>query len=218
MPGHGRKSSGVGVRRRLGTGTEFEPLRRQVHEGEGGRHRAGHGRDPGARADRREQPPDGHAPLHVAVWGSRRRHRQRSQRFRHARAAAIGGCIRRPRRPRAPEPVVGVSVAAQPMAPSTERFMCSSGSHSQAEIVERFEVTVVPAPDFVVFDRADTLRAMLECKGAERRRSRRPPLMAPQEQRQRSGRCGRLSTSPRRPCAATLRSRRSTLLRGTSSP
>lgn len=28
------------------------------------------------------------------------------------------------------------------------------------------EVTVLPAPDFVVFDDTDTLRAMLECKGA----------------------------------------------------
>jgi hypothetical protein len=41
-----------------------------------------------------------------------------------------------------------------------------TGSHNQSEIAARFEVTVQPAPDFVVFDETDTLRAMLECKGA----------------------------------------------------
>ncbi len=41
-----------------------------------------------------------------------------------------------------------------------------TGSHNQAEIAERFEVTVQPAPDFVVYDETETLRAMLECKGA----------------------------------------------------
>ncbi len=41
-----------------------------------------------------------------------------------------------------------------------------TGAHNQAEIEERFEVAVRPAPDFVVFDRTDALRAMLECKGA----------------------------------------------------
>jgi hypothetical protein len=41
-----------------------------------------------------------------------------------------------------------------------------TGSHDQAEIAERFEVHVTPAPDFVVFDpRDDSLKAMLECKG-----------------------------------------------------
>lgn len=40
-----------------------------------------------------------------------------------------------------------------------------TGSHNQAEIAERFEVTVTPAPDFVVFDGSGSLRAMLECKG-----------------------------------------------------
>ena len=39
-----------------------------------------------------------------------------------------------------------------------------TGSHNQAEITARFEVTVRPAPDFVVYDRSDNLRAMLECK------------------------------------------------------
>jgi hypothetical protein len=41
-----------------------------------------------------------------------------------------------------------------------------TGSHNQAEIAERFEVTVQPAPDFVVYSPPQTLRAMLECKGA----------------------------------------------------
>jgi hypothetical protein len=39
-----------------------------------------------------------------------------------------------------------------------------TGAHNQAEIEERFGLTVRPAPDFVVFDENDTLRAMLECK------------------------------------------------------
>ncbi len=41
-----------------------------------------------------------------------------------------------------------------------------TGAHNQAEIEARFEVQVRPAPDFVVYDDADNLRAMLECKGA----------------------------------------------------
>jgi len=39
-----------------------------------------------------------------------------------------------------------------------------TGSHNQTDIAARFEVRVSPAPDFVVFDNTDTLRAMLECK------------------------------------------------------
>ncbi len=39
-----------------------------------------------------------------------------------------------------------------------------TGSHNQAEIAERFELTVAPAPDFVVYDTSGTLRGMLECK------------------------------------------------------
>lgn len=39
-----------------------------------------------------------------------------------------------------------------------------TGSHNQGDIAERFEIRVAPAPDFVVFDASDTLRAMLECK------------------------------------------------------
>jgi hypothetical protein len=41
-----------------------------------------------------------------------------------------------------------------------------TGSNNQEEIAERFSLTVRPAPDFVVFDRTGTLRAMLECKAA----------------------------------------------------
>lgn len=42
-----------------------------------------------------------------------------------------------------------------------------TGSRDQGEIERRFGLTVRPAPDFIVFDnRTDTLRAMLEMKGA----------------------------------------------------
>ncbi len=41
-----------------------------------------------------------------------------------------------------------------------------TGSHNQAEIERRFQITVKPAPDFVMFDEVGTLRAMLECKQA----------------------------------------------------
>lgn len=41
-----------------------------------------------------------------------------------------------------------------------------TGSHNQGDIETRFGVRVAPAPDFVVFDENGTLRAMLECKGA----------------------------------------------------
>lgn len=40
-----------------------------------------------------------------------------------------------------------------------------TGSNNQGDIAERFEVRVIPAPDFVVFDASGSLRAMLECKG-----------------------------------------------------
>ncbi|MGF1647447.1 MAG: hypothetical protein ACFCVF_11105, partial [Kineosporiaceae bacterium] len=39
-----------------------------------------------------------------------------------------------------------------------------TGSHNQADIARRFEISVQPAPDFVVYDESDTLRGMLECK------------------------------------------------------
>jgi hypothetical protein len=41
-----------------------------------------------------------------------------------------------------------------------------TGSHNQEEIGRRFGVTIRPAPDFVVFDANNTLRALLECKVA----------------------------------------------------
>ncbi|MPZ53560.1 MAG: hypothetical protein GEU79_12645 [Acidimicrobiia bacterium] len=41
-----------------------------------------------------------------------------------------------------------------------------TGSHNQSEIGRRFKVAVRPAPDFVIFDDANVLRGMLECKGA----------------------------------------------------
>lgn len=41
-----------------------------------------------------------------------------------------------------------------------------TGSHNQEEIANKFGLTVKPAPDFVVFDEAGNLRAILECKGA----------------------------------------------------
>lgn len=39
-----------------------------------------------------------------------------------------------------------------------------TGSHNQGDILERFEILVTPAPDFVVYDAAGALRAMMECK------------------------------------------------------
>lgn len=41
-----------------------------------------------------------------------------------------------------------------------------TGSHHQGDIEARFGVRVTPAPDFVVFDETEALRAILECKGA----------------------------------------------------
>ena len=50
----------------------------------------------------------------------------------------------------------------------TERVpFLRTGSRDQAVIEQRWGLTVKPAPDFVLFDsRSDTLRAILECKGA----------------------------------------------------
>jgi len=39
-----------------------------------------------------------------------------------------------------------------------------TGSANQAEISERFGLTVRPAPDFVIYDHLGSLRAMIECK------------------------------------------------------
>lgn len=41
-----------------------------------------------------------------------------------------------------------------------------TGSHNQEEVATRFGITIKPAPDFVVFDQTNSLRAILECKAA----------------------------------------------------
>jgi hypothetical protein len=41
-----------------------------------------------------------------------------------------------------------------------------TGAHNQQEIETRFGLTVKPAPDFVVFQQPNTLRALIECKQA----------------------------------------------------
>lgn len=41
-----------------------------------------------------------------------------------------------------------------------------TGAHNQHQIAEEFQVTVLPAPDFIVYDGSNALRAMLACKGA----------------------------------------------------
>ncbi len=41
-----------------------------------------------------------------------------------------------------------------------------TGAHNQAEIADRFGLTVRPAPDFVIFEAPRTLRAIVECKQA----------------------------------------------------
>lgn len=41
-----------------------------------------------------------------------------------------------------------------------------TGSHNQEEIASRFGLTIRPAPDFVMFDGSETIRALLECKAA----------------------------------------------------
>jgi hypothetical protein len=56
--------------------------------------------------------------------------------------------------------------AVEAMFAENDIFYIRTGSHNQAEIASRFEVTVQPAPDFVVYDETDSLRALLECKGA----------------------------------------------------
>jgi hypothetical protein len=41
-----------------------------------------------------------------------------------------------------------------------------TGAHNQEEIARRFQLTVRPSPDFVIFNGSNTLRALLECKVA----------------------------------------------------
>jgi hypothetical protein len=65
-----------------------------------------------------------------------------------------------------------------------------TGSQNQAEIVERFEIVVQPAPDFVVYDAAGALRAMLECKGANDGGTARDKALRFQRLREESVRLG----------------------------
>lgn len=56
--------------------------------------------------------------------------------------------------------------AVEKLFTANEISFIRTGSNNQADIAQRFEVHVTPAPDFVVFDPADdSLKAMLECKG-----------------------------------------------------
>jgi hypothetical protein len=65
-----------------------------------------------------------------------------------------------------------------------------TGPHNQAEIEDRFEVRVPPAPDFVVFDHAYNLRAMLECKGANDGGTARDKALRFERLREESARLG----------------------------
>lgn len=56
--------------------------------------------------------------------------------------------------------------AVLPVLPGHGIRFIRTGSHNQDEITARFEIAVRPAPDFVVYDTAGGLRAMLECKAA----------------------------------------------------
>lgn len=57
-----------------------------------------------------------------------------------------------------------IEVAVERLFESAGVPYVRTGSHNQGDIQERFEIRVTPAPDFVVFDNAGNLRAMLECK------------------------------------------------------
>lgn len=65
-----------------------------------------------------------------------------------------------------------------------------TGSHNQGDIQARFEVRVTPAPDFVVYDASGTLRAMLECKGANDGGTARDKALRFQRLREESVRLG----------------------------
>jgi hypothetical protein len=41
-----------------------------------------------------------------------------------------------------------------------------TGANTRTQITDRFGLTVLPAPDFVIHDKSETLRAILECKQA----------------------------------------------------
>ncbi|WP_322762036.1 hypothetical protein [Frankia sp. Cr2] len=65
-----------------------------------------------------------------------------------------------------------------------------TGSHNQSEISQRFEVQVTPAPDFVVFDGAGILRAILECKGTNNGGTARDKALRFERLREESKRLG----------------------------
>lgn len=65
-----------------------------------------------------------------------------------------------------------------------------TGSHNQGDIEARFEVRVTPAPDFVVFDDSENLRAMLECKGANDGGTARDKALRFERLRDEAGRLG----------------------------
>lgn len=54
--------------------------------------------------------------------------------------------------------------AVEALASRARAAYVRTGSHNQAEIAERFHLTVQPAPDFVFHDANDSLRGLLECK------------------------------------------------------
>lgn len=65
-----------------------------------------------------------------------------------------------------------------------------TGSHNQGDIEGRFGVRVTPAPDFVVFDETETLRAMLECKGTNNGGTARDKALRFERLRDESSRLG----------------------------
>ena len=56
--------------------------------------------------------------------------------------------------------------AVERLLTDEEILFLRTGSHNQAAIAADFGLTVKPAPDFVVYDKHKTLRAILECKQA----------------------------------------------------
>jgi hypothetical protein len=41
-----------------------------------------------------------------------------------------------------------------------------TGANTRTQIIDKFGLTVLPAPDFVIYDKSESLRAILECKQA----------------------------------------------------
>jgi len=65
-----------------------------------------------------------------------------------------------------------------------------TGSKDQGEIVRRFNLSVTPAPDFVIFDAGGNLRALLECKLTNDGGTARDKASRFAKLRQESGRLG----------------------------